>query len=109
MFLCKKITENLIAKGCAVQGVPGFYQDRNGNWTVNFTKRLSGILLPVVGFDGLSIGEYTVPRLSTVSQSVEQLAEQSMHLLRRSIEDGAPAEHRIVPVNLLLKESARKL
>lgn len=65
--------------------------------------------ISVVGFDGLSIGEYTVPRLSTVSQSVEQLAEQSMHLLRRSIEDGAPAEHRIVPVNLLLKESARKL
>ena len=65
--------------------------------------------ISVVGFDGLSIGEYTVPRLSTVSQSVEQLAEQSIHLLRRSIEDGAPAEHRIVPVNLLLKESARKL
>ena len=56
MFLCKKITENLIAKGCAVQGVPGFYQDKNGNWTVNFSKRLCGILLPVVGFDGLIQG-----------------------------------------------------
>ena len=56
MFLCKKITENLIAKGCTVQGVPGFYQDKNGNWTVNFSKRLSGILLPVVGFDGLIQG-----------------------------------------------------
>ena len=56
MFLCKKITENLIAKGCTVQGIPGFYQDKNGNWTVNFTKRLSGILLPVVGFDGLIQG-----------------------------------------------------
>ena len=56
MFLCKKITENLIAKGCTVVGVPGFYQDKNGNWTVNFTKRTSGILLPVVGFDGLIQG-----------------------------------------------------
>ena len=56
MFLCKKITENLIAKGCTVVGVPGFYQEKNGNWTVNFTKRTSGILLPVVGFDGLIQG-----------------------------------------------------
>lgn len=65
--------------------------------------------ISVVGFDGLPIGEYTVPRLSTVSQSVEQLAEQSMLLLRGNIEDGAAAEHRIVPVDLLMKESARKL
>jgi len=50
-----------------------------------------------------------VPRLSTVSQSVEQLAEQSMQLLRGSIEDGATAEHRIVPVDLWMKESVRKL
>lgn len=55
-FLCRRLTENLIAKGCTVQGVPGFYQDKNGNWTVNFTKRLSGILLPVVGLDGLIQG-----------------------------------------------------
>ena len=65
--------------------------------------------ISVVGFDGLSIGEYTIPRLSTVSQSVEQLAEQSMRLLRGSIEDGAAAEHRIVPVDLLIRESVRKL
>ena len=65
--------------------------------------------ISVVGFDGLSIGEYTVPRLSTVSQWVEQLAEESMLLLRGSIEDGAAAEHRIVPVDLLMKESVRKL
>ena len=55
-FLCRKLTESLIAKGCTVQGVPGFYLDANGKWTVNFTKRLSGILLPVVGFDGMIQG-----------------------------------------------------
>ena len=55
-FLCRRITDSLLEKGCVVQGVPGFYQDKNGNWTVNFTKRLSGILLPVVGFDGLVQG-----------------------------------------------------
>lgn len=55
-FLCRKLTESLIAKVSTVQGVPGFYLDANGKWTVNFTKRLSGILLPVVGFDGMIQG-----------------------------------------------------
>lgn len=55
-FLCKSLTENLMIRGSTVQGVPGFYQDKSGKWTVNFTRRLSGILLPVVGFDGLIQG-----------------------------------------------------
>jgi len=63
----------------------------------------------VIGFDGLSIGAYTVPRLSTVSQSVEQLAEQSMLLLRGKIEEGQAARHEVIPVDLLLRESVRKV
>lgn len=63
----------------------------------------------VVGFDGLQIGEYTLPRLSTVAQSVEQLAERSMYLLLQSIENSACAAHEVVPVQLLLRESVRKM
>jgi LacI family transcriptional regulator len=65
--------------------------------------------ISVVGFDGLQIGEYTLPRLSTVSQSVEQLAQRSMCLLLSSIEKGAEACHEVVPVSLQLRESVRKL
>ena len=65
--------------------------------------------ISVVGFDGLQIGEYTLPRLSTVTQSVEQLAQRSMDLLRNSIEQGAKACHVVVPVSLQLRESVRKL
>ena len=65
--------------------------------------------ISVVGFDGLQIGEYTLPRLSTVAQSVEQLAGQSMDLLLQSIETGAQATHEVVPVRLLLRESVREL
>ncbi len=65
--------------------------------------------ISVIGFDGLQIGEYTLPRLSTVVQSVEQLAQQSMHLLLQGIEEGAPAQHEVVPVQLQLRESVRKL
>ncbi len=63
----------------------------------------------VMGFDGLPIGEYMVPRLSTISQSVEDLAQQSLELLQNTIEDGSAARHEIIPVAVLEKESVRKL
>jgi len=63
----------------------------------------------VVGFDGLAIGEYMVPRLSTVAQSVEDLANRSLELLHCSIEDGTTARHETIPVTLLEKESIMKI
>lgn len=55
-YLCRTLTERLIAQGCTVQGVPGFYQDRQGRWTVTFSSRAAGILIPAVGLDGLVCG-----------------------------------------------------
>ena len=65
--------------------------------------------ISVMGFDGLPIGSFTVPRLSTVAQSVEQLAQEGLNLLLQGIEEGAPASHKTVPVSLQLRESVRKL
>lgn len=65
--------------------------------------------ISVIGFDGLQIGEYTLPRLSTVAQSVEQLAQRSMNLLLSSIEKTAEASHEVIPVRLLLRESVQEL
>jgi len=65
--------------------------------------------ISVIGFDGLQIGEYTLPRLSTIAQSVDRLAEQSMHLLLQNIEKGAAAKHEVVPVQLVLRESVRDM
>lgn len=55
-FICRSLTERLIKNGCTVRGVPGFYQDKNGNWTVNFNSFTSGILIPAVGADGMIHG-----------------------------------------------------
>lgn len=55
-FLCRTLTERLIKQGCTVQGVPGFYLDNSGRWTVKFYSRISGILIPAVGIDGLLCG-----------------------------------------------------
>jgi len=63
----------------------------------------------VVGFDGLLIGEYTVPRLTTICQAVDQLAERSVKLLQESIEGNHRASYDTVPVTLKLKDSARKV
>lgn len=60
----------------------------------------------IIGLDGLTMGEYTVPRLATVAQDMEGLAQQSLALLRASIEHNTPARHVKVPVTLQCKESA---
>lgn len=55
-FLCRSLTERLIRQGCTVQGVPGFYMDDQGHWTVKFHSHYAGILIPAVGIDGLIHG-----------------------------------------------------
>ena len=55
-FLCRSITERLIKQGCKVQGVPGFYQDDGGHWTMAFHQKTAGILIPAIGFDGMLQG-----------------------------------------------------
>lgn len=46
-YLCLSYTERLLKQGCTVQGVPGFYLNADGKWTVKFHKRTAGILIPV--------------------------------------------------------------
>lgn len=55
-YLCRSYAERLLRQGCTIQGVPGFYLDDDGKWTVKFHKRTAGILIPVKGIDGLIRG-----------------------------------------------------
>ena len=63
----------------------------------------------VVGFDGLLIGEYTIPRLTTICQAVNELAERSVKLLQERIEGSHSAHYDTVPVTLSRKESVRDI
>ena len=54
--LCRELTKELMKRGLRVQGVPGFYVDDNGGWTVKFYQRTSGFLIPQRGVDGLLRG-----------------------------------------------------
>ncbi len=54
--LCRHLTERLLEQGYTVRGIPGFYMNDSGRWTVKFHRRTSGILIPILGADGLIHG-----------------------------------------------------
>ena len=49
-YLCRPLAERLLKKGYHLEGVPGFYQ-KDGQWTVLFSSRTAGILIPVRSLD----------------------------------------------------------
>lgn len=59
----------------------------------------------VIGFDGLPVGDYLVPRLSTVDQPTVAMAQRGLALLLDAIENGASAKHETVPFTILYRES----
>ena len=58
-YLCRAITAKLIKEGCTLQGVPGFFVDTTGKWTVRYFQRTAGIIIPYVGIGGLIQGLQT--------------------------------------------------
>lgn len=52
LFGYKNLVKKLLAEGCVVKGVPGFYLDEDGKWTINFNSKKSGFLIPVVSVQG---------------------------------------------------------
>ncbi len=63
----------------------------------------------VMGFDGLELGSYLVPKLSTVEQSVHKMAVRSAEILLSKIKENSPAVHEKVPFNILLRESTKEI
>lgn len=61
----------------------------------------------VFGFDGVEMGKYFTPRLSTIEQPVEELARQSVEVLTDMLEHGRPPRHVVVEASLRLRESVR--
>lgn len=63
----------------------------------------------VMGFDGLLLGSFTVPQLSTVSQSAEAMARRGVEILVDRIENGGPPCHEFVTYSLHQRESTRRI
>ena len=84
----------------------------------NVARTIAGLLragkrvpddISIIGYDGLKIGSFYTPKLSTVCQSVELLARRSFMVLMDCTEHGGPARHLTVPFTLSNRESVRKL
>lgn len=63
----------------------------------------------VMGFDGLPLGSFLVPQLSTVIQSRQEMARRGVEILIERIEHGGSACHEFVPYSLAQRESTRRL
>lgn len=61
--------------------------------------------IAVAGYDGIALGRYTVPRLTTIRQNTTVLAERAADILLRCIEENATARHETVPFELVEGES----
>lgn len=63
--------------------------------------------ISIIGFDGIELGKYLSPRLSTIRQPVHDIARSSMQALLQSME-GKEAKHIITPFTLVEGESIRQ-
>lgn len=52
LFGIKKLAKKLEEEGCTLKGVPGFYQTEDGTWSIHFTAKNSGILIPILSMEG---------------------------------------------------------
>ena len=59
----------------------------------------------IVGYDGIEIGKYFLPRLTTIEQPVDDIARESVQVLMDMLEDEQPPRHIVVEAKLIQRES----
>ncbi|MCF0245437.1 MAG: LacI family DNA-binding transcriptional regulator [Ileibacterium sp.] len=65
--------------------------------------------LSIIGFDGLKIADYIIPRLTTIKQDTTAIAERSVSILTGTIEEQKPAAYEEIAFSLVEGESVRAL
>ncbi len=63
----------------------------------------------VLGFDGIEMGQYLVPRLTTIEQPGGRIAKQGVELLLQCILEHKAASRVQIPFSLIVGESTREL
>ncbi len=61
--------------------------------------------ISVVGYDGIPLGQFSLPRLTTVRQDTQRLAEQGVDLLLHNLQRQRAPVHAVVPFQLVTGES----
>lgn len=65
--------------------------------------------ISVAGFDGLEIGAYYNPSLTTIRQPVEKIAKETVDLLFHIIQKGGVNRQVVLPGELVIRESTKEL
>ena len=63
----------------------------------------------IIGLDGLALGRYLVPQLSTVKQDFRTIALRSVQILLDCLEEDLSAKHETVPFMVQISESIRSI
>ncbi len=65
--------------------------------------------ISLVGFDGLMMSDYTIPRLTTIKQDINRLAGKTVDEMLMRMNSGRPAVHETVPYEFITGESTAPL
>lgn len=87
LFGLKSMAKTLVEQGYTVKGVPGFYLDEDENWTINFKKQFSGILIPYLNLRG-QIQGFQI-RLDRVTDSMKYIWLSSVNC-NQGVSSGSP-------------------
>lgn len=61
--------------------------------------------ISVIGFDGIQMGQYLSPRLTTIRQDRERIADRSLEILISNIEGKCQPVHELLPFDIVAGES----
>jgi DNA-binding LacI/PurR family transcriptional regulator len=64
-----------------------------------------GRAFPVIGFDGLGLGEYVQPQLTTIKQPIRQVGHLLVRLLVAAFQEDSLPEHLLLPPELIVRSS----
>ena len=73
----------------------------------------SGLKVPedisVVGYDGIEMGKYVVPSMSSLYQPVKEIAKDSSKLLFDLMSGKKENQHKVYEGELIVRESTKKI
>ena len=65
--------------------------------------------ISVVGFDGIELGSYLTPKLTTIRQDREKIAARSVEILLQCIGEETSGVNELVPFRIISGESTRRI
>ncbi len=65
--------------------------------------------ISVTGFDGIDIGSYLTPRLTTIRQLQDEMVEQGIAIFLDAVENHAPPVHKRIPFEFVAGESVKNI